>query len=134
MALPRDLSRRSALATGAGLLGTSLAGCSMLDVNKGATDVVLRNEATTPLSVTLTVTDDGAATPRLAETVTLEPSAVVTPTNDDKLPVSADYSVEVAVEGGPSETYEWTDVQLDLAPLHVILDGSSNILFALQVG
>ena len=103
-------------------------------MSKGATDVVIHNEATRPVSVRVTIADAGDDSPRIDRTIRLEPNTRATPTADDKLPVGADYVVSIDVEGGPTEVYRWEDVRLDRAPLHVIVDGSSNVVFALQVG
>lgn len=94
----------------------------------------MHNETTGAISVALTITDAGAERPRLDRTLDLESTEQATPTDDGKLPVSADYTVEVDVVDGPRETYQWQDVRLELAPLHVLVDGSSNVVFALQSG
>ena len=126
-------SRRKVLATGALFLTTSNAGCTFSQgASKGATDVVVYNEADDAKSVTVTITDAHADQPRLETTVSLDRGEQVTATESDKLPVDADYTVEIDVEDGPTETYHWPDVNLELAPLHVILSCRSEIYFELQ--
>ena len=100
--------------------------------SKGATDVVVYNEANDAKSVTVTITDAHADQPRLETTVSLDRGERFTPTESESLPVDADYTVEVDVEQGPTETYHWPDVSLELAPLHVILSCRSEIYFELQ--
>lgn len=90
--------------------------------------------AADPVSVTLTVGDPGADEPRLERTVTLDTGERVTPTDDDELPVGGDYDLTVDVADGPRERYRRSDVRLERAPMHVLVDGGSNVLFTLQVG
>jgi len=129
-------SRRRVVAAGAALAGASLAGCSFVPgTRKGATEVVLHNERTEPISVSLAVTGEGdGGEPRVSETIDLDSLERARPNEDDQLPVGTDYAVEVDVEDGPTETFEWRDVRVELAPLHVIVDGSDNVLFALEAG
>lgn len=122
-------SRRAFLAATVGV-ATVAAGCQS---NHGATGVVVHNERDESISVALTITDAGASDPRLDETLELESCEQETPTDDGKLPTNAEYSVAVDVTDGPSETFDWADVSLERAPLHVVIDASENILFALQV-
>lgn len=42
------------------------------------------------------------------------------------------FSVEVTVQRGPSETFEWDDPDAQLAPLSVLIDDSQNMGFLLQ--
>ena len=42
--------------------------------------------------------------------------------------------VEMTVDDGPSETFDWEDPDVSLAPLHVLVDESQNIKFLLQAG
>ena len=126
-------SRRTVLATGAAFLTASLAGCGFSrGTAKGATDVVVYNEADDAKSVAVTIADADADQPRLETTVSLGRGERATPTASDKLPVGTDYTVEIDVEQGPTETYHWPDVSLELAPLHVILSCRSEIYFELQ--
>ena len=129
------VDRRTVLATGAALAGGSLAGCAFLGgTSTGATDVVVHSEAAEPVSVAVSIADAEAGDPRLETTLDLDPTERTTPTASDKLPAGGSYDVAVDVEGGPSETFEWRDVRLELAPLHVVVDGGQNVLFALQAG
>lgn len=134
---PRSLSRRRLLSIAGtiGLATPALSGClGWSGTAKGATDVVVHNEAGRPVAVRVTVRDAGADRPRIDQRLRLEANARATPTASDKLPVGADYVVSIDVEDGPVEVHRWEDVSLDLAPLHVIVDGSTNVVFALEVG
>lgn len=106
--------------------------------SKGATSVVIHNGTNETMSLSFSVADmDDNGTPRVKETVTLDPLEQIDPINEQhlsKLPVGGNYIITIDVEGGPSETFQWQDVRLELAPLHVIVEGNSNILFALAVG
>lgn len=127
-------ARRTVLGGSAALLA-GLAGCSLTGgSSKGATDVVLNCMASAPVEVTLTITTPDADDPRIDRTLELDTGEQATPTDDGKLPAGGDYDVTVAVAGGPTETYRWTDVTLERAPMHVIVDGSENVFFTLQVG
>lgn len=127
-------ARRSVLGGSAALLA-GLAGCSLGGgSSKGATDVVLNSMAPEPVEVTLTISDPEAEEPRMDRTLELDTGERATPTDDGKLPAGGDYDVTVAVADGPTETYRWTDVTLERAPMHVIVDGGSNVFFTLQVG
>jgi hypothetical protein len=132
--------RRRILTTVAACTGvTSLAGCSSLVGggvgDSGATDVVVYNLAPTPKTVSITVTDADAESPHTSRTLDLSPDEIVEPVNDSKLPTNTSaYAVEVTVKDGPSETFEWTDPTVTLAPLWVQVDDSRNIRFLLQAG
>ncbi|MHB9285659.1 hypothetical protein ACKVMT_01300 [Halobacteriales archaeon Cl-PHB] len=135
------LDRRQVLATVAAATGaTSIAGCaSFRDApavgDSGATDVILHSTAAESKTVSITVTDVEADQPHTDTTVDIQPGAVVDPVNDGKLPTTTSgYTVEVDVQGGPSETFEWTDPTVQLAPLWVQVDDSPNVLFLLQAG
>jgi hypothetical protein len=132
--------RRRILTTVAACTGvTRLAECSSLvgdggGGNSGAADVVY-NLAPTPKTVSITVTDTGAESPHTSRTLDLAPGDVVNPVNDSKLPTNtSEYVVEVAVEDGPSETFEWTDPTVTLAQLWVQIADSQNFRFLLQAG
>ena len=126
----RQFLRSVVAVTGA----TALAGCSTLWSQTGATDVVVRNVADERKVVSVTVRDTEVDEPHTSRTLEMDPHTVVDPVNRSKLPTNASYTVEVAVEGGPSETFEWADPQVELAPLHVLVDDSRNIKFLLQAG
>jgi len=135
MAPQRTPSRRKLLAATAAAASVGVAGCLSPGSSKGATDVVLHNERSEPVTVELTITAADESEPRHDVTLSLDPTEQATPTDDGKLPVGTDYTVEADVRDGPSETYEWTDVRLELAPLHVLIDDSeNNVVFAVQVG
>lgn len=135
------LGRRRILATVAAVTSaTSIAGCSSLVGdngvgNSGATDVVAYSMASTPQTVSLTISDADAESPHTSRTLELSPGDVVDPVNDSKLPTNTStYTIEVTVEDGPSETFEWTDPTVSLAPLWVQIDDTQNIKFLLQAG
>jgi hypothetical protein len=119
---------------------TSIAGCSLFRDrsgvgNSGATDVIVHNVAAEVKTVSIEITDAEAEDPHTKETLTVSPGEVVDPVNDGKLPTTTSgYTVEVSVQDGPSETFEWTDPTVQLAPLWVQIDGSRNIHFLLQAG
>ena len=130
-----SLSRRQVCST-VGALGasTALAGCSALWDQTGATDVALRNVADESLTVSVTITSDGADGPHTEATVDLAAHEFVPAVNDSKLPTNGSYAVDVDVEGGPNETFEWEDPTVELAPLHVVVDGGDNVDFLLKAG
>jgi hypothetical protein len=87
------------------------------------------------MTVSITITPAGAEDPHTSRTVVLAPNETVDPVSDSKLPTTGDgYTVDVAVEDGPSETFEWTDPTVTLAPLWVYVDDTRNIKFLLQAG
>lgn len=132
--------RRRVLATMAAVTGgVAASGCSALQGRwgwdqTGATDVVLTNAAAEPQTVSITITDASADDPHTSRTLEVVPNETVDPVNRSKLPTNASYTVEAAVEDGPSETFEWKDPALELAPLWVLVDGTRNIKFLLQAG
>lgn len=132
---PNELRRRrfvKSLASAAGL--ASLSGCTALWDQTGATDVNAHNAAEESMTVSVTITPDGASEPHTARTLQIEPGDTVSPVNRSKLPTNDSYTVDVTVEDGPAETYEWDDPTLELAPLWVLVDGTENIKFLLQSG
>jgi hypothetical protein len=134
------LGRRQMLAAMVAAGTTSIAGCSsFLDRggvgDSGATDVVVHNVASESKVVSVTVTDTNAEEPHTDRTLDVAPGEIVDPVNSGKLPTNtSSYTVEVAVENGPSETFEWTDPTVQLAPLWVQIDDTRNIKFLLQAG
>lgn len=136
----RGVSRRRHLATVAGVATAGFAGCSSLRTDRGvsdsgATDVILSSAASEQRTVTVTITEADAETPRTDRTVDLSPAETVDPVNDGKLPTNtSSYSVSVSVVDGPSETFEWTEPTVELAPLWVRIDDTRNIVFLLQAG
>jgi plastocyanin len=132
---PNGVKRRrflTSLVTATGL-GT-LSGCTALWDQTGATDVTVHNAAEEAKTVSVTVTAAGAEEPHTARTVDIEPGDTVDPVNRSKLPTNDSYTVDVAVEDGPGETFEWDEPTLELAPLWVLVDASENIKFLLQAG
>lgn len=134
MTEPSRPARRRFLAAAAAAGTAAVAGCSSLWDQTGATDVVAYNAADEPTVVAITVTPSGADDAHTSKTLELAPNESVDPVNDSKLPTNDAYAVEVSVEGGPSETFEWEDPSLELAPLYVLLDGSENVHFLLKAG
>lgn len=131
--------RRQFLATAAGISGvTALSGCAALvngtQSQAGATDVVAYNAAAEPVTVELTITDADAEESHTERTLDLDPGEEVDPVNQSKLPTNAAYTVDVSVENGPSETFDWEDPAVERAPLWVFVDGTGNIKFLLQAG
>ncbi|WP_254821145.1 hypothetical protein [Haloglomus halophilum] len=126
-------SRRSLLGGIATVgLGVS-AGCSAFGTgtSRGATDIVLHNEASDPRTVAVLVTQDGDE-PRIDTSFEMAPNTRETINNE--VLMNADYDVEVTMTGefadSPySETHSWQDAG---QPLHVIVH--EQIVFAVQVG
>lgn len=116
--------------------GTGLtAGCPAIWDQPGATDVLVYNLASETKVVSITVTDpDGDGSPYTDRTLELEPTEKVDPVNRGKIPLSTAWTVEVTVEGGPSETFDWDDPDVRYAPLWIIVDDSRNIRFLLEAG
>ena len=135
MVPPSDAVTRRRLFSAAAVTGvTALAGCSALWSQHGATDVVAYNAAAERKVVGVVVTVAGDDHPHTAKTLELDAHQSVDPVNDSKLPTNDSYTVDVTVEGGPSETFDWADPALDRAPLYVVVDGSENVRFLLQAG
>jgi hypothetical protein len=130
-----DAVPRRRLLAAVGLAGlASLAGCSALWSQPGATDVVAYNAADEERVVTIVVSVAGAETPHTSKTLRLGPHEAVDPVNDSKLPTNDAYAVDVTVEGGPSETFDWENPTLDRAPLYVVVGDGENVRFLLQAG
>ena len=133
-------SRRQFLASvAAASVTVGLAGCQTGPApdgvgDSGATDVVAYSLASNPKTVSIRITELGAESPRTDRTLDVSPGEVVDPVNAGKLPTNTGYMVEVTVAGGPSETFEWAEPSVDLAPLWVQIDDSRNIHFLLQAG
>jgi hypothetical protein len=129
---PRSPDRRAFLG-GAAALGASLtAGCSLWR-QTGAVDVEASNVADETKTVTFAITPKGADRPHTERSLELAPGEVVDRVNDGKLPTNDEYAVTVDVADGPRETFEWTDVDVERAPLLVLVDGSENVDFFLKV-
>lgn len=145
---PTTLSRRSLLAACPALVGGSLAGCTMMQderakegAGRGATSIIIHNETNSSQSVSVTATDSDGKT-WIDVTDTVDAHTHVDPISLEnskrpgqrvsKLPEGNDYTVDVTVDGGVSQTLEWEDVTLDLAPLRLIIIDRSYIAFTLQ--
>lgn len=126
--------RRRFLFAAAAAGAATLAGCTAVWDQTGATDAIVRNATPEPKTVSVTITPDGAEEPHTSRTLDLPARGVVDPVNRSKLPTNDAYTVAVDVDGGPSETFEWTDPRVELAPLHVLIDGTGNVKFLLQAG
>lgn len=145
---PITLSRRSLLAACPVLVGGSLAGCTMTQDERanegsgtGATSIIIHNETNTSQSVSVTATDsDGKTWIDVTDTIDahkhVDPLSLENAKRTDQrvsqLPVGNDYTIDVAVDGGVSQTLEWEDVTLDLAPLRLLVIDKSYIAFTLQ--
>lgn len=128
-------SRRRFLTAMAGVTGfTALSGCSAVWQQTGATDVNVYNWAGEPKVVSITITAAGAEEPHTDRTLELGATERVKSVNRSKVPTNTGYTVEVTVEDGPSETFDWEDPDVSLAPLYVLVDESRNIKFLLQAG
>lgn len=135
MVEPPALPRRRLLAATVALAGaTGVAGCGALWDQTGATDVVAYNVAGEPKVVSVTITPAGANAPHTSRTLEMAPGERVDPVNDGKLPTNSSYAVAVDVADGPSETFQWTDPDVERAPLYVLVDGSRNVRFLLEAG
>ncbi|WP_380676399.1 hypothetical protein [Salinigranum sp. GCM10025319] len=128
-------SRRRVLVATASATGTAtLAGCTALWDQTGATDVVVYNAAAERATVSITITPADAEEPHTSRTLDVPGGGRVDPVNRTKLPTNSGYTVVVSVEDGPRETFEWDDPDLELAPLYVLVDETENIKFLLQAG
>ena len=132
---PVGPGRRRFLTTLVAVAGTtSIAGCSALWDQTGATDVIVYNLRAEPIVVSVTITPTDAEEPHTARELEIDPGAKVDPVNRSKLPTNSSYSIMVEVDGGPSETFDWADPDVELAPLYIIVDETQNIKFLLQAG
>lgn len=137
---PPVVSRRQSLFTMTAVATMGLAGCgSPQDAdgvgNSFATDVIVHNAASDARTVSITITELDADTPHTDRTLDLSGGETVDPVNNGKLPANdSSYAVDVTVEAGPSETFEWTDLTAELAPLWVRIDETENVKFLLQAG
>ncbi|AFK18195.1 hypothetical protein E6P09_05360 [Haloferax mediterranei ATCC 33500] len=132
--MPVNWSRRSLLTTLGAVGLTGLPGCSELQASaRGATDIVLHNEATNTRTIDVLVTERSTDSTKVDTTIELEPNKRQTINN--KVIMEADYDVEItfsdpSFDDSPyTESYEWNDAG---QPLHVIVH--DQIVFAVQVG
>ena len=132
---PVGPGRRRFLTTLVAVAGTtSIAGCSTLWDQTGATDVVVYNLRTEPIVVSVTITPTDAEESHTARELEIAPGAKVDPVNRSKLPTNSSYSITVEVDGGPRETFDWDDPDVELAPLYILIDETQNITFLLHAG
>jgi len=82
--------------------------------------------------VTITPTD--GEEPHTSRELEIDSGAKVDPVNRSKLPTNSSYSITVEVDGGPSETFDWDDPDIERAPLYILVDETQNIRFLLQAG
>ncbi|WP_254543305.1 hypothetical protein [Halomarina pelagica] len=105
-------SRRTVLRAGSiSVFGISGAGC--LSSSRGATDIDISNETTDEITVTIAVTSIDDSDIIVEETMSLSPNEEQTVNN--KVLMHTDNLVEVTVQNGPSDTYEWNDAVSPLA-------------------
>ena len=126
-------SRRTFLA-GMGLAGLAgIAGCiDGRGSSRGATDVIIYNEAEVSRTVEVTVTQRGGESSNIDTSLVMDPHSRQKINNE--VIMDSDYDVEVTYtddtgESPYSETQEWNDAG---PPLHIILD--DQIVFAIQIG
>lgn len=132
---PSTVGRREVLGSVTGFAATaSLAGCTSIWSQPGASDVVLHNLGPDPSTVTVRIRAADRDEPRTDRRLEVSSGATVDPVNRGKLPLNVGYVITVTVEDGPEETFEWTDPTVSLAPLHILVDGSENVTFLLQAG
>lgn len=132
---PSTVSRRALLGSAAGFVATaSLAGCTSIWSQPGASDVVLHNMAPEPTTVTVRIRAADRDETRTDRRLEVPAGGTVDPVNRGKLPLTVGYVITVEVEDGAQETFEWTDPNVSLAPIHVLVDGSENVTFLLQAG
>lgn len=100
--------------------------------SRGATDIVLHNEAKNSVDIELLVTSQGSDSAVVDTSISLEPNARRTINNE--VIMGSDYEVEVtftsdSTDSPYTETQQWDDAG---QPLHVIIH--DQIVFAVQVG
>jgi hypothetical protein len=125
--------RRQYLSAVAGLAGATTAGCVSWD-QTGATDVIVYSLAADRTTVSLVITDTDATDPHTSRTLEVSQGEKIDPVNRGKLPTNTSYTVEATVEGGTTDTFEWADPTLDLAPLYVVIEDPQNIEFLFHAG
>lgn len=128
------ITRRQCLSIAVVLAGAATsAGC--LSWNQtGATDVFVYSLAPSNTTVTVTITDIDSTEPHTSQTRTLSQGDQTGPVNDSKLPTNTSYTIEVAIEDGASGTFDWTDPDIELAPLYIAIEDSQTINFRFNAG
>ncbi|WP_267665674.1 hypothetical protein [Halorubrum yunnanense] len=126
-------SRRTFIA-GMGLAGLAgIAGCvDGRGSSRGATDVILHNEAEVSRTVEMTVTQRGGESSNIDTSLDMNPHSRQKINNE--VIMDSDYDVEVTYtddtgESPYSESQEWNDAG---QPLHILLN--DQIVFAVQIG
>lgn len=128
------IDRRRYLSTLAAFASVTTASGCLASNQSGATDIVLYSLAADTSSVSVVVTDTDATEPHTSRTLSVSQGDKIDPVNQGKLPTNTSYTVEVTVEAGTSETFDWTDPELDLAPLHVLVEDPQNVEFLYNTG
>lgn len=130
---PSRVSRRTVLAGAGTALLAGGAGCTNpLGYSRGATDVVLHNEADERRTVELTVMKPGNESAHIDSRLELEPNSRKRINND--VIMGNDYDVKVSftdttMNSPYTETQEWNDAE---KALHIILNDQA--VFAVQIG
>lgn len=126
---------RRQLVLGGGLtaLMGPLSGCSLFrDEPVGQTAILIHNESASEIVTSVTVVRDDDGTTIIDKTIELGKHTI----HEFHRLVwkNKQYTVEIDVEGGATETYVWPE---DVGgPLHVIIEdvNKSNVIFAVEVG
>ena len=84
---------------------TSIAGCSALWDQTGATDVLVYNLRAEPIVVSVTITPTDAEELHTARDLEIAPSAKVDPVNRSKLPTNSGYSITVEIARRREQRY-----------------------------
>lgn len=124
--------RRFLVATGSVAIPGLTAGC--YTDGAGGSRIVVYNVTADPTTVSIEVVPESDDVSGLDRTLELDPRERIEIPEEFVFPLITDYSVTVDVEGGPRETFDWTESAADRAPLYVLLDGSDNIRFLVEVG
>jgi hypothetical protein len=115
----------------AGLAG--IAGCvDERGSSRGATDVILHNEAAASRTVELTVTQRGGESADIDTSLDMNPHSRRKINTEVLMDSDYDVAVTYTDDTGPasySETQEWNDAG---QPLHILLN--DQIVFTLQIG
>ncbi|MDZ7849777.1 MAG: hypothetical protein U5K70_02830 [Halodesulfurarchaeum sp.] len=82
----------------------------------------------------MTITETNATEPHTSRTLEVSQGEKVDPVNRGKLPTNTSYTVDITVQDGGSETFDWTDPELGLAPLYVVIEDIQNIEFLFHAG
>lgn len=146
------VTRRRLLVAGTALVGGVSAGCMLKETQAldgreraggAATGIYIHNETDSDQSVSVTATDaDGKTWIDVTVPVDAHTNFQINPMSFEYqrtdlrvslLPVGNDYTVDVAVDGGVSDTLEWNDVKQGLSPLRVIILDKSDLVFTVDI-